>query len=356
MTKNVNRGNNAARMRVRLGITAAGIAVLTVVLGNMENSAAQEGYKWTLPLGLEKVPVPEHNPMTEAKVALGKQLYFDKRLSDDNTVSCATCHDPAKGWSNGDQFATGIRGQKGGRNGPTVINTAFGTFQFWDGRAGSLEEQALGPIQNPIEMGVKSLDELVVKLNKIEGYRKQFKEVFGTDVTAENIGRAIAAFERTVLSGNSPYDRSVAGDKSALSDSAKRGLDLFVGKAHCSACHAGPNFTDNAFHNIGVGMHLEKPDFGREVISRMLGDRGSFKTPTLRDIHRTGPYMHDGSMKTLEEVVEHYNKGGHPNPQLDEEIFPLGLTPEEKKDLVTFMVEGLASDPYPHVDEPKLPE
>lgn len=308
-----------------------------------------------VPLGLDPLPIPADNPLTPAKVELGKQLYFDPRLSYDGTISCATCHDPAKGWSNGEPFGVGIKGQKGGRNAPTVLNAAYFPLQFWDGRAEQLEGQALGPIQNPIEMG-HTLEACVECVNAIPGYKKQFQEVFGTEVTSDGIAKAIAAFERTVLSGDAPYDRYKAGDEKALSESAKRGMELFFNKAHCSACHAGANFSDSAFHNVGVGMDKEKPDEGRQSISKMLGDRGAFKTPGLRDIDKSAPYMHDGSLKTLEDVVEHYNKGGVANPQLDEEIFPLNLTAQEKADLITFLKEGLASSNYPLVAPPKLPE
>lgn len=303
------------------------------------------------PTGLPAIIHPKDNPSTPEKVALGKQLYFDGRLSADNKVSCATCHDPSKGYSNGDQFATGVEGKKGGRNSPTVINTAFQKFQFWDGRAGTLEEQALGPIQNPIEMNL-TLDAVVAKLNAIEGYKKQFQQVFGTDVTSDGIAKAIAAYERTLLSGDAPYDRFKAGDKTAMSESAQRGMALFFGKANCSACHSGPNFTDNAFHNIGV----PGTDAGREAISKSLGDRGAFKTPTLRDVARSSPYMHDGSMKTLEEVVAHYVKGGTAHEQLDEEIYELKLTDAQKADLVTFLKEGLSGASYPMHTAPELPK
>ena len=308
-----------------------------------------------IPLGLKPIRFPQQNPQSAEKVFLGKQLYFDKRLSQGNEVSCASCHDPAKGFSNGEQFATGVKGQKGGRNSPTVINTAYGYFQFWDGREPSLEAQALGPIQNPIEMNM-SLEAVVKKLNGISGYQTQFQKVFGTDVTAEGIAKAIAAYERTVLSGNAPYDQFKAGDKSALSQTAQRGMKLFFGRAACSSCHAGHNLSDGGFHNIGVGMDQKEPDVGRFAVTKLEGDTGSFKTPTLREIARTGPYMHDGSLKTLEEVVEHYVKGGVSNPYLDEEIFPLKLTDEEKSDLVTFMVEGLSSADYPNHQPPKLPD
>jgi cytochrome c peroxidase len=310
------------------------------------------------PRGLPEVVHPEDNPPTEAKIALGKQLYFDPRLSKDSTISCASCHDPAKGWSNGEQFATGFGKQLGGRNSPTVINTAYQKFQFWDGRAPTLEHQALGPIQNPIEMSM-SLDEVVQRLNGVKGYRDQFQAVFGTDVTEEGIAKAIAAYERTVLSGDAPWDRYQAGDKSALSESAARGRALFFGKANCSACHGGPNFTDNAFHNLGVGWDERKASFsdvGREAVSKLVGDRGAFKTPTLREIARSGPYMHDGSLKTLAEVVAHYNRGGINNPWLDEEIFALKLTPAEEQDLVQFMTEGLSSASYPDHKAPELPQ
>lgn len=308
------------------------------------------------PEGLPPVKHPEDNPPSEAKIALGKQLYFDPRLSKDSTVSCASCHDPQKGWSNDDQFATGVGGARGGRSAPTIINSAYSAFHFWDGRAATLEDQALGPVQNPIEMAMK-LEDVEERLNNVVGYRKQFAEVFGTDkVTREGIAKAIAAYERTVLSGDAPYDRFQAGDESALSESAQRGMKLFFGKAQCSACHIGPNFTDNAFHNIGVGMDQEEPDPGRYAETKLQGDLGSFKTPTLREIARTAPYMHDGSLATLEEVVEHYAKGGIPNPQLDEGIFKLNLTDQEKADLVTFLKEGLSSESYPEHQPPELPE
>jgi cytochrome c peroxidase len=315
---------------------------------------AADGDLPKVPLGLKPPPIPADNPLTPEKIALGKLLYFDPRLSSDDTVSCASCHDPKKGWSNGSQFATGVRSQVGGRSAPTIINAAYAELQFWDGRAHQLEGQALGPIQNPIEMDHK-LEECVAKLNKVPYYREQFRKVFNTDVTPESLAKAIASFERTVLSGNAPYDKFKAGDKAALSESAQRGMNVFFNKGHCSACHTGGAFSDQAFHNVGVGMSAAKPDLGRYEVTKLAGDKGAFKTPTLREIARTAPYMHDGSLKTLEEVVEHYDKGGTPNPQLDEEIFPLKLTAQEKADLVTFMKEGLSSAEYPEIAPPKLP-
>jgi cytochrome c peroxidase len=327
---------------------------LLLAAAQIPTAEGADPFNFKVPLGLKPVPVPEDNPMTPEKVELGKQLYFDPRLSCDDTVSCASCHDPKKGWSNGASVATGVRSQTGGRSAPTIINSCYADLQFWDGRAHKLEGQALGPIANPIEMDHR-LEDCVTKLNKIPGYKQQFQKVFGTDVTPENIAKAIASFERTVLSGNAPYDRFKMGDTKAMSAEAQRGAKIFFGKGHCSACHTGPNFSDQAFHNIGIGMDKEKPDLGRYEVSKQVGDKGSFKTPTLREIARHAPYMHDGSMKTLDEVVEHYVKGGTPNPQLDEEIFPLKLTPQEKADLVTFMKEGLSSPDYPDIAPPKLP-
>ena len=308
-----------------------------------------------VPSGLPTVKWPADNPPTAAKIALGKQLYFDPRLSSDDTISCASCHDPAKGWSNGERFAKGVGGAMGGRSAPTIINSAYFRQQFWDGRAKTLEDQALGPIQAGVEMNMK-LENLIPKLNKIEGYRKQFNEIFGSDATPAVIAKAIAAYERTVLSGNAPYDEYKAGNKKALSVAAERGRKVFFGKGHCSACHVGPALTDNTYHNIGIGMDAEKPDLGRVAISKLEGDTGAFKTPGLRDIARSAPYMHDGSLKTLEDVVEHYAKGGISNEYLDEEIFKLRLTDQNTKDLVTFLKEGLASPDYPMHKAPKLPK
>ena len=314
-----------------------------------------EDYKLDYPLGLKKMRIPKDNPLTKEKIALGKQLFFEKRLSRDNTVSCSSCHNPKTGWSNGAAVATGINGLKGGRSAPTVINAGYQYFQFWDGRAHQLEGQALGPIQNPIEMDL-TLEEAIERLNKIEGYRKQFQDVFGTDVTEDGMAKSLASFERTILSGNAPYDQYKAGDEDALSEPAKRGMKLYFGKANCSACHGGHNFTDGAFHNIGVGMDKDEPDVGRFSETQLLGDRGSFKTPTVREAAKTAPYMHDGSVKTLEDVIEFYDKGGIKNPQLDEELYPLKLSDQQKADLVTFIKEGLSSADYPDFEPPKLPD
>ncbi len=314
-------------------------------------------YPYKLPLGLKSAPeIPADNPVTDAKVALGKLLYFDKRLSQDGTVSCATCHDPAKGWTDRAPVSTGIRGQKGTRSAPTVLNSAYMDVQFWDGRAKSLEEQAKGPIQNPIEMG--STHELTVRrLAGIKGYAPYFKAAFGDDkVDIDRVAKAIAAFERTVLTGNAPYDRWLAGDKKAMSAAAVRGQALFNNstKGNCAICHDGFNFSDSDFHNLGVGMKAAKPDLGRFEVTKDAKDTGAFKTPTLRNLADTAPYMHDGSEKTLEAVVEFYDKGGEKNPHLDGRIHALHLTPVEKKDIVAFL-NALNGDKV-EMKAPKLPE
>jgi len=330
------------------------LSLLTVVC--LGSSVFAQTYKLKIPKGLKPLKIPADNPLTKSKIELGKQLFFDKRLSADNTVACVSCHDPKKGWSNGARFATGFKGKMGGRSAPTIINAAYQYFQFWDGRALHLEGQALGPVANPIEMNLP-LAKMEAKLNKIKGYRTQFAKVFGKDkITRGMVAKAIASFERTVLSGDAPFDKYKAGDKSALSAAAQRGYRVFFNKAQCSACHAGPNFSDGGFHNIGMGIKAKNPDLGRFLVTKLEGDKGGFRTPTLREIARTAPYMHDGSKKTLEDVVEFYNKGGVPNPQLDEEIFPLKLSKQQKADLITFLKEGLSSKSYPNIKPPKLPK
>lgn len=325
-------------------------------------SYAAEEKKYTttddgLPLGLDKdvFMVPDNNPITSERVELGKLLYFDKRLSADGSVSCTSCHNPKSGFADTGAVSKGIRGQEGVRNSPTCINTAFNIFQFWDGRAPSLEEQAKGPIQNPVEMG-NTPEGAVKNISAVAGYKPYFVKAFGSEeVTFDRIAQAIAAYERTILSGNSAWDRFVyGGDKQALSPEAQRGLQLFEGKALCTRCHVGFNTTDGIFHNLGVGMNKPNPDFGRFVVTANEKDKGAFKTPTLRDIQKTAPYMHDGSQKTLEEVIEFYDKGGEPNPWLDPKVEPLKLTAQEKADLLAFL-KSLEGDWTPE-SEPALPE
>jgi cytochrome c peroxidase len=300
------------------------------------------------------VPIPPANLNYRAKVELGRQLFFDGRLSKDGQVSCAFCHNPGTGFADARQFSIGVAGGLGGRQAPTVFNSAFNDTQFWDGRAGSLEEQAVGPIQNPIEMA-ETHDNVVRKLRKIKGYQAQFRDVFGADVNLQGIAEAIAAYERTVLSTNSPFDKYVRGDKQALSESAIRGMGVFKDKGRCILCHSGPNFSDNEFYNLGVPQAGPlKEDLGRYNVTLQEKDKGAFRTPTLRSIAETGPYMHDGVFKTLEEVIDFFDKGGGPNPNLAPQMKPLNLTAEEKADLLAFL-KALSGEPL-KVQVPKLPK
>ena len=298
-------------------------------------------------------PIPATNLNYRAKIELGKQLYFDGRLSRNNQVSCAFCHNPFVGFADPRQVSIGVDGKPGGRQSPTVYNTAFNPIQFWDGRAGSLEEQAIGPIQNPVEMA-ETHENVVAKLRKIKGYQQQFREVFGAEVNLQGIAEAIAAFERTVVSTNSPFDKYVMGDAKAMDEAAVRGMALFKGKARCLLCHNGPNFTDNQFHNLGVPqVGPLKEDLGRYNVTWQERDRGAFKTPTLRSVTETAPYMHDGAFKTLEEVIDFLDGGGGQNPTLSPLVKPLGLTKDEKADLLVFL-KALTGEPL-KVAVPKLP-
>jgi len=305
-----------------------------------------------LPAGLDGnyLVVPEDNPITPEKVALGWQLYYDARLSADGTVSCATCHAPEAGFADPKPVSTGVGGLQGGRNSPTVINAAFSARQFWDGRAATLEEQALGPIENPVEMAT-TVAAVIDTLEGIPGYRQQFAAVFGSEeITPDMLAQAIAAFERTVISGNSPWDQWTATrDESVISEAALRGEELFRGKAGCSQCHLGFNFSDShldLYHNIGVGMAGEELDEGRHAVTGVIAHTGAFKTPTLRNVTETAPYMHDGSLATLEEVIAYYAQGGEPNPWLDPKISELELTEHEITDLIAFLqaLEGQIPD------------
>jgi cytochrome c peroxidase len=312
------------------------------------------------PLGLPPVPVPADNPPTAETIVLGRRLYYDPILSADNTVSCATCHSPDQGFGDGKPVSDGIRGQKGGRNAPTVFNAAYYTLQFWDGRASSLEEQAEGPVQNPIEMG-HTLEGAVRKLSADPSYRAGFERAFGPGpITYEMVGKAIASFERTVISGNSPFDRYFyGGDKKALSPLAQLGLEVFRDpqRGNCTACHtieaSHALFMDNKFHNLGVGADGgELQDLGRYDVTKNDADRGAFKTPSLRNIALTAPYMHDGSLATLKDVVDFYVGGGNSNPHLDKDLRPLeSLTRRERDALVAFM-ESLTGEIPPEVGAP----
>jgi cytochrome c peroxidase len=320
------------------------------------------------PLGTEIDLAGLPDPPTPQRVRLGRWLFYDSRLSGDGTVSCASCHRPEHAFSEPTPVSSGIRGQKGARKAPTFINQAVALYPhfFWDGRAGSLEDQALGPIANPIEMG-SSHDSMIEMLTKVSGYGPYFEEAFGTPaITKERVAKAIADYERTRMSGNSPWDRwRYNRDASAVSEAVKQGHELFNGKANCGQCHLGNNFTDSQFHNVGVGWNAATKTFadeGRWTVSKALapeqrreGDRGAFKTPTLREVTRHAPYMHDGSIATLREVVEFYNAGGLKNPWLDPKIKPLGLADAEIDALVALM-QALEGEGYQDAPPSSFPQ
>ena len=300
-------------------------------------------YKLVLPLGLQadSAYIPEDNKLSEPKIQLGKLLFFDTRLSKDGNLSCASCHNPHHGFADAAATSAGVGFLRGGRNSPTVINRLFSAEQFWDGRAKDLEEQAHGPLTNPIEMAMGSHDDVVAEVSKIPGYRPLFKKAFGNDeVTMPRIAQAIASYERTVLAGNSPYDRYQAGDKSALSPQQIQGLALFQGKANCETCHVSFNFSDENYHNLGVGWTPASQNFadnGLFDVTKKDSDRGRFKTPTLRNVAESPPYMHDGSENTLRDVMIFYNRGGEANPGLDPKMKPLNLNREEVDAVIAFM-------------------
>jgi len=345
-----------------------------------------------IPLGLSfslwRRRNPPDNPVTPKKVALGKTLYFDKRLSSDQTVSCATCHDPAHAFTDHQVVAVGVSSTSGPRNTPSILNAMFSDRLFWDGRATSLEDQVLQPLMNPFEMGMENGDAIVERVRAVPNYRLKFKRIFKDQgITLQNIAKAIATFERIQLSGNSPFDRFIAGDWAAITEPQKRGWELFKGKAGCIVCHKfsgdSPFFTDFLFHNTGVftkGMDFPElvrfqkliengsPDaaiffpttqtrpaapvlshangfseLGRYLVTKEAKDLGAFKTPSLRDVELTTPYMHNGSVKTLIGVVQFYNRGANPNANLDRQIQPLHLTDKEVNEIVEFM-RALTSD------------
>jgi len=325
---------------------------------------------------------PPDNPQTPEKIALGQKLFFEGRLSADGTVACATCHDPARAFTDGRPASVGIHGRTGQRNAPTVLNALYNKTQFWDGRAKTLEEQAASPIVNSFEMGQPSLDAAVAKIAGIDEYKQTFQKAFGRPVNGPDLLRAIASYERTLVSFDSPFDHFSAGDKNAIDDAARRGWELFNTKALCNKCHAltdtkrdATNFMDNDFHNIGIGIirhdvaalalkaekliasgdqaaidraaiQTDMSALGRFLITKKDADTASFKTPNLRNVLVTGPYFHDGSQETLWDVMDHYNKGdGLKNPWLDEDIQPLALTERNIDDLVAFLA-SLTSPEY----------
>ncbi len=293
---------------------------------------------WLLPA---TPPYPEGNKPTPARVQLGKMLYFDPRLSGDGNMSCATCHNPLFGWSDGLPTAKGVKSKVLGRASPTIINTAYNSIQMWDGRKKSLEDQAMGPMEATVEMNM-NIDRLFKWLNSSQGYKAAFAKAYpGEGINARTLSMAIASFERTVISNDSAFDRWVKGDKRAMTRQQVRGFRIFVDrdKGNCATCHMAPNFTDDGFHNVGLASFGdENPDVGRFAQRPMRLMKGAFKTPTLRDIELTAPYFHDGSAATLMEVVEHYVKGGEVTTNLSPNLKKLDLNEQEKQDLVAFML------------------
>jgi cytochrome c peroxidase len=343
-----------------------------------------------LPQAATLAAIPSDNPQTPEKVALGQQLFFDPRLSADGTISCSTCHDPARAFTDGKTVSTGIAGRAGQRNSPTVLNALYNKFQFWDGRAATLEEQAGMPIVNSVEMGQPNIAAAVAKIAAIPEYRQGFRNVFGAAPDARNLVQAIAAYERTQVAFDSPFDHYIAGDSGAIDASARRGWELFNTKANCNKCHAlsdtvrdTTNFNDNDFHNIGIGIikhnvvalakqarqllasgdaaaidqaaiQTNLSALGRFLVTKNEADTASFKTPNLRNLLMTAPYFHDGSQATLWDVVDHYNHGaGLNNPYLDVDIVPLALSESEIDDLVAFMA-SLTSPQYKEASATEL--
>lgn len=377
-------------MRLPSGVVTVLAVVLNTGVGHAAPAASQGSPPPPLPPGVSatlwKLSVPPGSEPTPEKVALGEKLFREKRLSADNTVACMTCHEPELGFTDGKALSEGIGNQKVTRNSPTVLNAVFNATQFWDGRSATLEDQAKLPILNPREMGMPNPEAVVAKVRAIPEYAAEFKKVFGRDVNYDDLAAAIAAFERMQFSGNARFDKFITGDAKALSASEKNGWALFNGKARCNSCHAGnavsPLFSDQKFHNIGVAAHkqdfialarkgvqvvrtgdekqidelalqTEFSELGRFLVTKQENDVGSFKTPTLRNVGITGPYMHDGSLTTLWDVMDHYNKGGVPNPFLDGGMQRLGLTEPEIDDLVSFLF-ALTDSKYDKLNKEQL--
>jgi len=344
----------------------------------LAGTAVAQPVELPVPAGVMPPEIPEANPPTQAKVDLGKKLYFDTRLSTDGTVACATCHDPGHAFVDprGTPTSAGVGGALGTRNAPTVLNAAFLATQFWDGRSPTLEAQAVEPLRNPVEHGFPDHAAVVARIEELSDYPPLFEQAFGGGVTIDRVGQAIASFERTLISLKAPIERFLAGDRSAISESAQRGWGLFNSKARCNTCHGHigvlPLFTDDDFHNIGVGVqkidfaavarkaeaavaagtsvdelaltNAEASELGRFLVTREPKHMGAFKTPQLRNVALTAPYMHDGSEKTLRDVIEFYDRGGNNNPYLDGGMRPLGLTDQEKADLVALLETFTSED------------
>lgn len=344
---------------MRLQYVAPAMAALCLAVFSQASAAdytlspTKDDQKWLLP---KTPPAPADNQPTHARVELGKALFFDPRLSSDRNLSCAGCHNPVFGWTDGLPTAKGSKSKVLGRATPTIVNTGYNTLQMWDGRKASLEDQAMGPMESMDEMAM-DLTALFKWLNDEPAYKAMFDKAYpGEAVDSKTVSKAIASFERTVVSNTSPFDRWLRGDRKAMTKQQIIGFRLFSdpNKGNCIACHQAPNFTDGGFHNIGLASYADgNGDVGRFSIKPLKSMKGAFKTPTLRDITLTAPYFHDGSAKNLMEVVEHYNSGGASKVDLSPNMKPLNLTQEEKEAIVAFM-QALTS-PHKPVSLPELP-
>jgi cytochrome c peroxidase len=319
------------------------IALTAGILAGCTNESPQVD----LPAGFPTLPVPAGNSLTDARVSLGKRLFYDKQVSRTSEISCSSCHLADNAFADPRRFSVGVEGRVGTRNAPSIVNLAYNTSFFWDGGAPTLEQQVIGPIINPLEMDMK-LGDVVARLARDPSYVEAFQSAYGTEPIPGSLTKAIASFMRTIVSGDSRYDRYQQGDRSALTPSEIRGLKIATGeRGECFHCHVGFNLTNNAFRNDNLYERYE--DIGRAKVTELDSDVGKFKVPTLRNVALTAPYMHDGSLATLEDVVEHYSTGGILNPNSDPTIQPLDLTAQEKTDLVAFLKsltdENLIADP-----------
>jgi cytochrome c peroxidase len=331
----------------------AALAMLLLGPGVLSTAAASDMPSYQRP---KLIPAPANNQSTRERVELGRMLFFDPRLSGSNWISCASCHNPGLAWSDGLPTMIGHDMKSGARKTPTILNIAFNKQLMWDGRFRTLEQQALGPITAEAEMN-QHLSDLVGELHRVPAYREAFKKAYpGEMISAQTIGKALATYERTIVSNDAPFDRWIKGHKDAISPAARRGFALFEGKAKCSACHHGFNFLDDGFHNVGVKPLPGIEDKGRYTQRPVRVNLGAFKTPTLRNIALRGPYMHNGIYKTLEEVVEHYNRGGDVKDNLDPNMNPrgLGLSRSEVADVVEFL-KTLTEDQVTTAAIPALP-
>ncbi|MDI6714350.1 MAG: cytochrome c peroxidase [Thermodesulfovibrio sp.] len=350
------------------------VFLIIFALVNIEGFASDKKKKKLEPLPLP--PIPKDNPMTQEKVELGKKLFFDRRLSGDGTTSCASCHDPEKAFTDASEISLSYPTTRNLRNAPTLLNVAYAKYLFWDGRAKTLEEQAEFPIMSAFEMN-QNLEFLEEEIRVVPEYREAFKKVFGQEVNIKLIAKAIAAFERTLISKNAPIDRFLRGDKNALSEEAKKGLEIFKGKGKCIECHYGAYLSDHEFHALMVPENPKyvnedkfittrryvakinkypdymnvKEDLGRYFKTKKKQDYKAFKTPTLREVAKTAPYMHNGIFKSLDEVIEFFNKGGGEGNRV---LKPLNLTEDEKKALKTFLVEALTGEDL-QIKPPEIP-